>query len=213
MRELAGWLGLSRRPLATSEAWKLAQDTPAELADPRQAEEFERLVVAAGERYGNVELTLGAWHGDWTPWNMAWDGTQVLLWDFERFATGVPVGFDLVHYRLQVVLRDRGEQAAADVVRAVLTGGRADDATRATTARRRFLTGGVVGRATADLAGRHVDEPTDPFAGNDVPTVVVAYLIELARRYVLASEPPEGAPLRPRTRWLLDLLDEVVVRP
>src|SRR5690606_19279441 len=151
----------SRRGLATSEAWKLAQDTPAELADSRQAEEFERLVAAAGQRYGDVELTLGAWHGDWTPWNMAWDGTQVLLWDFERFATGVPVGFDRVHYALQVVLRDRGERAAADVIRALLTGRRADDATRAATARRRFLAGGLAGRATAGLNGHRVDDATD----------------------------------------------------
>lgn len=211
MRELAGWLGTSRRPLSTSEAWKLAQDTPAQLADPRQAAEFERLVDVAGQRYGDVELALGAWHGDWTPWNMAWDGTQVLLWDFERFATGVPVGFDLLHYTLQVVLRDRGERAAADVVRAVLTGD--PSRVRAATGRRRGVAGGLVQRAVTDLVSRRVDDAHDPFAGNDVPAVVVAYLVELARRYLLASEPPEGAPLRSRTRWLLDLLAEVVVRP
>lgn len=215
MRELAGWLGTSRRALATSEAWKLAQATPAELADPVLAAEFDRIVVAAGERYGDVELTLGSWHGDWTPWNMAWDGARVLLWDFERFATGVPVGFDLVHYTLQVVLRDRGEEAAAGVVRAWLAEGRADDLTnaRTTRARRRVVGGEAPGPAPSHHLASASDEPDDPWAGNDVPAVVVAYLTELARRYVVASEPPEGAPLRARTRWLLDLLHEVVVRP
>ena len=43
-------------------------------------------------------LMMGAWHGDWTPWNMARSDGRVLLWDWERFATGVPAGMDLLHY-------------------------------------------------------------------------------------------------------------------
>ncbi len=43
----------------------------------------------------------GAWHGDWTPWNMASTGHGLLVWDWERFTEGVPLGFDALHYWLQ----------------------------------------------------------------------------------------------------------------
>jgi hypothetical protein len=46
-------------------------------------------------------LTYGAWHGDWTPWNMAWRRDVLHVWDWERFAPAVPVGFDALHYALQ----------------------------------------------------------------------------------------------------------------
>jgi hypothetical protein len=47
-----------------------------------------------------------AWHGDLTPWNAAPapDG-RLLVWDWERFATGVPFGFDAVHLYLHRALR------------------------------------------------------------------------------------------------------------
>jgi hypothetical protein len=46
-------------------------------------------------------LTFGAWHGDWSPWNMASTTGGLLVWDWERFASGVPRGFDALHYWLQ----------------------------------------------------------------------------------------------------------------
>jgi hypothetical protein len=49
----------------------------------------------------HTPLQWGAWHGDWTPWNCAALGGEVLVWDWERFAVGVPVGFDALHYHLQ----------------------------------------------------------------------------------------------------------------
>ena len=60
-------------------------------------------------------LTFGAWHGDWSPWNMASTTGGLLLWDWERFVTGVPVGFDALHYWLQseVGPRHRDPLAAA----------------------------------------------------------------------------------------------------
>ena len=45
-------------------------------------------------------LELGAWHGDWRPTNCAVTSDTVLVWDWERFATGVPCGFDALHYLL-----------------------------------------------------------------------------------------------------------------
>ncbi|GIH71877.1 hypothetical protein [Sphaerimonospora thailandensis] len=56
-----------------------------------------------------------AWHGDFTPWNVAAaaDG-RLLVWNWERFATGVPYGFDALHYFFHRCLRRmRPREAAA----------------------------------------------------------------------------------------------------
>ncbi|WP_436761722.1 hypothetical protein [Streptosporangium sp. V21-05] len=54
-----------------------------------------------------------SWHGDLTPWNISRgpDG-RLLVWDWERFGTGVPLGFDAVHHFFQRALR-RDDPAAA----------------------------------------------------------------------------------------------------
>jgi hypothetical protein len=64
---------------------------------------------------GCAGLTFGAWHGDWSPWNMASTTGGLLVWDWERFTVGVPVGFDAVHCWLQseVVPQHRDPLAAA----------------------------------------------------------------------------------------------------
>lgn len=59
------------------------------------------LVDELSDRAGDQILTYGAWHGDWTPWNMASTSDGVLVWDWERFTPGVPLGFDALHHRLQ----------------------------------------------------------------------------------------------------------------
>jgi hypothetical protein len=64
-------------------------------------------------RSGQHGLRYGAWHGDWAPWNMANLADTLLVWDWERFATGVPVGFDAVHYELQRRIQSSGDAAGA----------------------------------------------------------------------------------------------------
>jgi hypothetical protein len=67
------------------------------------------LEVLAG-RWGDTRLRVGRWHGDWTPWNMASTRNGLLLWDWERSAAGVPVGFDAIHHWLQSrVVQRRGD--------------------------------------------------------------------------------------------------------
>ncbi|WP_214415890.1 hypothetical protein [Sphaerisporangium fuscum] len=56
-----------------------------------------------------------AWHGDFSPWNMAAaPGGRLLVWDWERFATGVPLGFDALHHFLQRCLRRMRPRVAAE---------------------------------------------------------------------------------------------------
>jgi hypothetical protein len=97
MRELTG--ATLRLPLAAGTFWARFGDVPIE--DPDQRKRFSDAAGRIGETYGGDEVAFGAWHGDWTPWNMAWHGGRVQLWDWERFDPDVPAGLDLLHYRLQ----------------------------------------------------------------------------------------------------------------
>ncbi|MGW4940058.1 hypothetical protein ACWEOZ_00510 [Actinoplanes sp. NPDC004185] len=82
-------------------AWRVR----AEGADPRIHAAMDKL---------DRELTLefGNWHGDWVPWNMARHKGQLLVWDWENRAPGVPVGFDLAHQAFQTALSTHGRPAA-----------------------------------------------------------------------------------------------------
>ncbi|WP_030451971.1 hypothetical protein [Herbidospora cretacea] len=69
------------------------------------------LLAAAAQEI--AALGKGAWHGDFSPWNVAPMGDRLLVWDWERFGTGVPAGFDTLHYFFQTALRRmRPAQAA-----------------------------------------------------------------------------------------------------
>jgi hypothetical protein len=69
-----------------------------------------------------TSLAFGSWHGDWTPWNMAFSGGRVLVWDWERFESGVPIGYDALHYQLQgAVERNNGAGAQAAAEAALFT--------------------------------------------------------------------------------------------
>jgi hypothetical protein len=39
---------------------------------------------------------------------MSRDGDRLLLWDWERFETGVPKGLDRLHYAVNTISRERG---------------------------------------------------------------------------------------------------------
>ncbi|MEU6999620.1 hypothetical protein [Nonomuraea sp. NPDC046570] len=65
-------------------------------------------IAATGGRDGH------AWHGDLAPWNMSAsaDG-RLLVWDWERYETGVPLGFDALHHLFQRLLRRMDPPLAA----------------------------------------------------------------------------------------------------
>ncbi len=71
-------------------------------ADPTpEREQLSTAVSALAARVPSTLLTFGSWHGDWSPWNMANIREGLLVWDWERFAVGVPFGFDVLHNDLQ----------------------------------------------------------------------------------------------------------------
>jgi hypothetical protein len=115
MGEVARVAGGTTGPLADGSYWRGLGRRLAG-ADPGADHlALERELAALGRRDGSVALTYGAWHGDWTPWNMACTRDGLLLWDWERFTVGVPIGFDALHYWLQsdVVARRRDPAAGA----------------------------------------------------------------------------------------------------
>lgn len=103
MAELASSFPFQPRPLSGTDWWRLQWQGVGDIEDPvtrsRMARAMDEVARMAGER----PLSWGAWHGDWTPWNMAADGKHTLLWDWERFETGVPDGLDRIHYVVNVV--------------------------------------------------------------------------------------------------------------
>jgi hypothetical protein len=114
-REVAAMGGVTRSPLAGSPWWseltgRLAAADHAGLAATRT--ELER-------RFGGHALAFGGAHGDWTPWNMARSRGRLVVWDWERFTLGAPVGQDAIHYAFMVALRRRKrtpEQSAEHAV-------------------------------------------------------------------------------------------------
>jgi hypothetical protein len=58
---------------------------------------LDRLVAVVGD----APIELGSWHGDWAPWNMVTTPEHIKVWDWEQFESGVPIGFDAVHFRVQ----------------------------------------------------------------------------------------------------------------
>ena len=102
MEALADWFDGGTRPLAETGFWQGLVDVPG------ACQRYVDALATIATRYGDRPVRLGAWHGDWTPWNMAWRGDRVQLWDWEQFATGVPRGLDRVHYVVNTVARRAG---------------------------------------------------------------------------------------------------------
>src|SRR3954453_22318644 len=106
-------------------------------------------------------VTMGSWHGDLTSWNCAYVDGSVLVWDWERFETDVPVGFDLLHFRLQ-----------ASLARARATSRQQPDA--------------LVATAASPLTALGLTPEQAAFTA-------VAYLIEIATRYLVDDQAGAGA--------------------
>ncbi len=110
--------------LVDADFWHALRGEVAVLAADAGERRLAGLIAArcdAVERdHGDVPLRVARWHGDWVPWNIGRHGGVLYAWDWEHSAPGVPVGFDLLHWRFQVALVLRG-RPLADAVAAVRT--------------------------------------------------------------------------------------------
>jgi hypothetical protein len=114
MNELARAGEVERAPLAGSRYWRALTERVAALEPGEYTTalhgELERIRATCGDRI----LEYGSWHGDWAPWNMAVVDGQVCVWDWEKFESGVPIGFDALHFTVHgpVVAGTRSAVAA-----------------------------------------------------------------------------------------------------
>jgi hypothetical protein len=97
--ELAAATGVLTAGLTVSEHWRQTRKSVAAVADAETRGRLVAVVDQVERRHGDTAFQFGCWHGDFTPWNLQWRGDGIVLWDWERFATGVPLGFDALHYR------------------------------------------------------------------------------------------------------------------
>lgn len=105
-------------PLEQHEGWRATRRALAEHGGAA-GEEMLDLAGRLERHAASTPVPVGAWHGDLTPWNLGEVGGRVLVWDWERYEDGVPVGFDALHHELAVLTQVRGlphEEAARRLV-------------------------------------------------------------------------------------------------
>lgn len=110
--------------LAASPWWRRVRELIA-AAGAEGGELAATLERAAGwiERHaGSKRVTFGRWHGDWVPWNLAWDHGRLYAWDWEHSAADAPLGFDLLHWQFQVAFIEQERSAAEAAARCAQLG-------------------------------------------------------------------------------------------
>jgi hypothetical protein len=111
MREVARLGEIRIAGLQGSNFWRDLSSLDGILPSPGR-DELEHALAVTRDIHGGTAVRLASWHGDWTPDNMARHRRQLLLWDWERFQVGVPLGFDVVHYCFQATRYKRDWTAA-----------------------------------------------------------------------------------------------------
>jgi hypothetical protein len=104
-REIAELHGVRTLPLLASPYWARVRRLVAEqlvAADPPLGAALERYQGLLERRCASTALAFGSWHGDWVPWNLAWQGARLFAWDWEHSGEQAPLGFDLLHWHFQV---------------------------------------------------------------------------------------------------------------
>lgn len=116
MRRLAEAAGTVKSTLAESDFMTRMRSDIEQVREKEVRDALADHLDVIAAHFGDATLWFGAWHGDWVPWNMARHGDEVLLWDWEHYEEGVPVGFDALHFRGQQLRNadrkhlDRGEE-------------------------------------------------------------------------------------------------------
>jgi hypothetical protein len=109
MLDIAGCCGYTSGPLDGSTYWRELRGRLSAVGDRAEGAGLGSAARLLAEHAGDTVFRYGAWHGDWAPWNMANLADALLVWDWERFATGVPMGFDAIHHELQKRIQQTGD--------------------------------------------------------------------------------------------------------
>jgi hypothetical protein len=182
LRDCGYWAGLGRRLSSLGPLGPLGSDR-GDSGAGKAARALREAYARIDEQAGSVPLRYGSWHGDWTPWNMATLRDTLLVWDWERFAGGVPIGFDAVHYAFQDAVVCGGTSPAVAMTRIL------DDAVRLLTPFGVTSPEGAAARLTALL-----------------------YFIDISARYLADRQDEAGTQLGRPQEWLLTALAAQVER-
>lgn len=114
MREVSRARGCRTTALTASSYWQQTVRRVTELPDSVHKQSLQRLVQIIETANPRTAMDFGSSHGDWAPWNLTVAGGHVHAWDWEKFESDVPVGFDAVHFEVHgnVVLGGRTPAAA-----------------------------------------------------------------------------------------------------
>ncbi|GAA1792051.1 hypothetical protein GCM10009682_12580 [Luedemannella flava] len=178
MLSVATGAGVSGGDLAGSRYWAALRARLAPLDAQPDGATLRRAAHDLIDRVGATRLAYGQWHGDWAPWNMATLPDTLLLWDWERCAVDVPLGFDALHYALQ-----RDLQAAGFAV---------------------ARAGGAVHHCV-DAAATTL-RPFGVASPDAARVTALLYLVDLAARYLADRQAEAGARLGALGTWLLPTL-------
>ena len=117
MAEIATGAGTTRVPLGALAHREALVERAARLEDGFVRDTVTR--VLREQVPDDLEVEVGAWHGDLSVHNLAATRERrVLVWDWERYETGVPVGFDVLHHTFLPLLRSRSDRPAQDLLAA-----------------------------------------------------------------------------------------------
>jgi hypothetical protein len=111
--------------VASSPWWRRVRELVAAAAAEEGGEmaaTLERAAAWVEREAGSTRLTFGRWHGDWVPWNLAWDHGRLYAWDWEHSAADAPLGFDLLHWQFQVAFIEQERSAAEAAARCAQLG-------------------------------------------------------------------------------------------
>ncbi|HET9558942.1 MAG TPA: hypothetical protein VFS70_17530, partial [Actinomycetota bacterium] len=109
-REIAALGGVEETALGESRWWARLRERLGGVAGAGGATLDGTLERLGG--HASTRLAFGTWHGDWGPWNLRSTPDRLLVWDWERSADGVPLGFDLLHFGYQTALQGLGQPPA-----------------------------------------------------------------------------------------------------
>jgi hypothetical protein len=120
MAELATTAGVTAQVVGQSGYWRTLRSRLEACLDREPAAALLQVMDDLQATADVTSVAFGSWHGDWTPWNMASSGDQVLAWDWERFESGVPIGYDALHHQLQGEVERNGAGGARSATEAAL---------------------------------------------------------------------------------------------
>jgi hypothetical protein len=120
--------GAATAPLGGTALWRdvlgrVAAARVARGARPDLVGRLDALVATATARDADVHVPVGCYHGDWVPWNMAWepagsdtpDGELLWAWDLEYGSLDGPLGLDALRWVFQVEHVLRGSSFTVSV--------------------------------------------------------------------------------------------------